>query len=372
MNDERPPFRADHVGSLLRPAAVRDARAKYAKGEIDQAALTAVEDEHVKRLIAKEESLGLKSVTDGEMRREAWTTDFLQEIDGVECVMADAVKFQGAAAHRTKVTRVTGKLGYSGHPMIRHFKFLKEHTGATPKMTIPAPTMLASASRDWRDIVDRTVYPTLDEMFHDLGLAYRKAIRDFADAGCRYLQLDDCSLAFACDAAVRQKMQARGDDPNAMLERWVALLNSALAEKLPSMTVSTHICRGNFRSTWMAQGGYEPIAETLFNRINFDAYFLEYDSDRAGGFEPLRFLPKNSHKKVVLGLITSKTGVLEDKDTIKRRIDQATTYVDLSRLCLSPQCGFASTEEGNELAEEQQWAKLRLAVEVADEVWGQA
>jgi len=370
MKRETPPFRADQVGSLLRPAEVHDARVRHAEGKMGDDELRAIEDRAIERVIAKQESIGLSSITDGEMRRAAWTTDFLQELDGVESVLADAVQFQGAQPHRTKVMKVTGKLGFSGHPMIRHFEFLKAHTRATPKMTIPAPTMLASASRDWRAVIDRNVYPTLRDMFRDLGPAYRKAVRAFADAGCRYLQLDDCSFAFVCDPAVRAKLKERGDDPDALLEDWVELINTALSDKPADMVVSTHICRGNFRSTWMAQGGYEPVADVLFNRINFDAYFLEYDSDRAGGFEPLRFLPKTGNKVVVLGLVTTKTGALEDKDLIKRRIDQASRYVDLERLCLSPQCGFASTEEGNALTEDEQWNKLSRVVEIAEEVWG--
>jgi 5-methyltetrahydropteroyltriglutamate--homocysteine methyltransferase len=367
-----PPCRADQVGSLLRPATVKEARAEFAAGRLPAAALTEVENRAIEQLIAQQERIGLRSITDGEARRTAWTTDFLQELDGVSSVIGEAAAFKGAAPHRTQVMKVTGKLGFSGHSMLKHFEFLKSHSHATPKFTIPSPTMLASASRDWRDVVDRKVYPTLEEMFTDLGLAYRKAVKAFADAGCKYLQFDDCSLAFVCDPKIRQQMQERGDDPDAMLDSWVTLINSALHGKPRDMVISTHMCRGNFRSTWLAQGGYEPVAESLLEKIDFDAYFLEYDTDRAGGFEPLRFLPKGGHKTVVLGLVTTKSGQLENKDEIKRRVEQAGRFVDPERLCLSPQCGFASTEQGNLLTEDEQWAKLAFVVKTADEIWGSA
>jgi 5-methyltetrahydropteroyltriglutamate--homocysteine methyltransferase len=370
-----PPFRADQVGSLLRPDAVKEARAKCAAGQLSAAALAEIEDRAVDRLVARQEAVGLRSVTDGELRRAIWHTDFLQGLSGVTIATVEADAFQGQAIQQKRViktTRVTGKLDFVGHPMLEHFRYLKGHTGATAKFTIPAPTMLASASKDWREVVDRSVYPTLESMFVDLGFAYRKAVKAFGDAGCRYLQLDDCSMAFLCDPKLRKQMQDRGDDPDAMLNSYVGLINSALADKPADMVVSTHICRGNFRSTWLAQGGYEPVAEALFNRINYNAYFLEYDNDRSGGFEPLRFVPKNSHKLVVLGLVTTKTGQLESRDDIKRRIDEAAAYVELERLCLSPQCGFASTEQGNALTEDEQWAKLGFVVGVANEVWGSA
>ena len=242
-----PPFRADHVGSLLRTQSVKRARAERGAGQLSTAELQAIEDEAIQELIERQESVGLKSITDGEARRTAWTTDFLQELDGITSTVGAAAAFQGAAAHRTKVMRVTGRLGFSGHSMLEHFKFLQAHTRATPKFTIPSPTMLASASRDWREIVDRSVYPTLQEMFVDLGLAYRKAIKAFADAGCRYLQLDDCSLAYLCDPKIRRQMTERSDDPDAMFESWIDLINSALYDKPAGMVISTHICRGNFR-----------------------------------------------------------------------------------------------------------------------------
>jgi 5-methyltetrahydropteroyltriglutamate--homocysteine methyltransferase len=372
LTKQSPPFRADHVGSLLRSAEVRDARVKAAEGKMSAAELTAIEDAAIQKAIAKQESIGLKSITDGETRRATWHLDFLERLDGVDTVIGEALAFKGATPHKTKNLRVVGKIDFSGHPMLEHFKFLKQHTRATPKMTIPSPTMLFSAMRDWRDYLAPGVYSDLDELYADLGRAYGKAIRAFGDAGCRYLQLDDCNLSYLCDSSAREKMAARGDDPDRLLDHWSRLINSALAERPAGMIVSTHICRGNFRSTWMAQGGYEAIADTLFNRIDYDGYFLEYDSDRAGGFEPLRFVPKSGNKHIVLGLVTSKTGELENKEDIKRRIEHAAQYVDLNRLCLSPQCGFASTEEGNLLAEQQQWAKLARVVEISREVWQDA
>jgi 5-methyltetrahydropteroyltriglutamate--homocysteine methyltransferase len=369
MSTTTRPFRADHVGSLLRSAEVRDARAKHAAGEMTAEALAQVEDVAIERVITRQEQVGLKGVTDGEIRRGAWQWDFLERLDGVEVGMGEAAPFAGAPP-KSKVVRVVGKLDFTHHPMLDHFAFLKAHAHATPKMTLPSPTMLVSAMRDWRDIVSAEAYPHLEDFYADLGQAYRKAVAAFAAAGCTYLQLDDCNLSYLCDPTAREKIKARGDDPDALLEAWVTLINTALSGRGEGMTVSTHICRGNFRSNWVASGGYEPIAETIFNRLNYDAFFLEYDSDRAGGFEPLRFVPKAGKSKIVLGLITTKTGEMETKDLLKRRIDAAGEYVDLDRLCLSPQCGFASTEEGNVIAEDAQWAKLALAVEVANEVWG--
>jgi 5-methyltetrahydropteroyltriglutamate--homocysteine methyltransferase len=366
MAKTNPPFRADHVGSLLRPAAVKDAREKFARGAIDRAGLAAIEDEAIRHAIAKQESVGLKSITDGEIRRAWWQWDFLQGLDGTESAYREGVQFQGATTGSLSV-RVTGKLGFTTHPMLEHFRFLQRHTRATPKMTIPSPTMLTSIARDWRGVVSKVVYPDLDELYRDLGLAYRKAIRAFADAGCRYLQLDDCNIAFLCDPAMQQRMRDRGDDPAKMLRTFIALINSAVAERPAGMTIAMHSCRGNFRSTWLTEGGYEPVAEAVFGGSGVDAFFLEYDSDRAGGFEPLRHVGKD--KTVVLGLISTKTGQPETKDAIKRRIEAAAKHVALDGLCLSPQCGFASTEEGNVLTEDEQWAKLASVVEIAGEVW---
>lgn len=269
------------------------------------------------------------------------------------------------------IPAVTGKIGFADHPMLAHFKYLAARTSQTAKMTIPAPAMLVSALRDWRQVVNRDVYPDITEFYHDLALAYREAVMAFYAAGCRYLQFDDVNLAYLCDPGARARIQARGDDPDALLQTWVDTVNTAIAERPKDMTITTHICRGNFRSTWLAEGGYEPIADVLFNQYDYDGYFLEYDSERAGGFEPLRFVPKG-RKFVVLGLITTKSGALEDKKTIEARIEAASKYVELERLCLSPQCGFASTEEGNLLTEDEQWAKLGHVVDIAAAVWPDA
>jgi 5-methyltetrahydropteroyltriglutamate--homocysteine methyltransferase len=263
--------------------------------------------------------------------------------------------------------RVTGKLGtFSGHPMLDHFKFVKAHARAVPKMTIPSPSSLHF--RYGRDAVPESIYPDMKDFYRDLGQTYRQAVRAFADAGCRYLQLDEVNFTYLCDPKLRAQVANRGDDPDQLPSVYAAMINAAISDIPADMTIAMHLCRGNFQSTFVASGGYEPVAEILFNTINVHGYFMEYDSDRAGGFEPLRFVPKG--KTVVLGLVTSKSGRLESKDDIKRRIEQAAKFLPLEQLCLSPQCGFASTEEGNILAEDEQWAKLRMIVEVAEEVWG--
>jgi 5-methyltetrahydropteroyltriglutamate--homocysteine methyltransferase len=362
----RQPFRADHVGSLLRAAALRDARAGYASGAIDAAALEAVEDREIERVIAKQQEVGLKAVTDGEFRRSWWHLDFLWGLDGVERhVMADGIAFAGVKT-RAEGIKVTGKVGFSGHPMIAHYAFVAAHTKVTPKITIPAPS--AIYGRPTPTPIDKTAYPDLDEFFHDLGQAYRKAVRAFADAGCRYLQLDEVFIAMLCDEKYRQQMRDRGDDPEKLGEIYGDLINVAMSDIPSDMTITMHMCRGNYKSTFMGAGGYDAVQEILFNKINVHGYFMEYDDERSGGFAPLRMLPKG--KQVVLGLVTTKTGKLEDKDMLKRRIDEAAQFAPLDQLCLSGQCGFASTEEGNRLTEDEQWAKLRRIVEVADEVWG--
>jgi 5-methyltetrahydropteroyltriglutamate--homocysteine methyltransferase len=268
------------------------------------------------------------------------------------------------------IPRIEGRLGFSGHPMIDHFRFLARHAKATPKLSIPSPNMLISILRDWRAGVSEAAYPRIEDFQRDVGETYRKAVAAIGAAGCTYLQLDDCNLAYLCDAAQVEKARARGLDPKALIETFVGLINAAIADRPKGMTVAVHICRGNFRSTWLAAGGYEAVADAIFNRIGVDAFFLEYDTERAGGFEPLRFVPRD--KTIVLGLVSSKTGALESKDAIKRRIEEAAKLVPLDQLCLSPQCGFASTEDGNVLSEDQQWAKLGFVVEVAREVWGGA
>jgi len=361
-----PPFRADHVGSLLRPAALKEAREKRAKGDIDAAALKQVEDREIERVIKKQEEVGLRSITDGEFRRSWWHLDFLWGLDGIEKhVMDSGIAFAGVNT-RNEGVKVTGKVGFSGHPMIEHFKFVAAHTRATPKITIPAPS--AAYGRPVPTPIDRKVYPKLDAFFEDLGQAYKKAVRAFADAGCRYLQLDEVFIAMLCDPKYCQQMKDRGDDPEKLGELYGDLINTAMSDIPSDMRITMHLCRGNYKSTFMGTGGYEAEQEILFNRIKVHGYFMEYDTERAGGFEPLRLVPKD--RQVVLGLVTTKTGRLERKDDLKRRIEEATKYISLDQLCLSPQCGFASTEEGNVLAEEEQWAKLRMIVELADEVWG--
>jgi 5-methyltetrahydropteroyltriglutamate--homocysteine methyltransferase len=367
MNRTTPPFRADHVGSLLRTAPLKDARSKRERGEIDADALKAVEDAEIVELVRRQEQVGLKSITDGEYRRASWQIDFLVALDGVESYYGERkFKFHGPQPRPILLRLKDGLGGFSGHPMIEHFQFLSEHTRATPKMTIPSPSTLHF--RHGREAVPEGIYPSMDDFYRDLGTTYRKAVRAFADAGCRYLQLDEVNLAYLCDPLLRDQVRARGDDPDTLPLTYAGMINAAMADVPSDMTITMHLCRGNFRSTFVASGGYEPIAEMLFNSIKVHGYFMEYDSARAGGFEPLRFLPKG--KIVVLGLVTSKTGTLESKDELRRRIEEAAKFVPIDQLCLSPQCGFASTEDGNVLAEEEQWAKLQMIVELAEEVWG--
>jgi 5-methyltetrahydropteroyltriglutamate--homocysteine methyltransferase len=366
MNRNKPPFRADVVGSLLRPASLKDARATREKGEITAAQLKEVEDREIERVIKEQEDVGLKVTTDGEFRRSWWHFDFFDLLDGVEIREIDhGIQFHGVQTrHRTP--RITGKLGFSNHPMLEHFKFLKAHTRVVPKMCIPSPAILHFRLEP--DAVDTRFYADRSAIFDDLAKTFRQAIRAFYDAGCRYLQFDDTAWAYLCSPAELKKARERGLDADNLAKDYARVINGALEGKPADMVVTTHVCRGNFRSTWISEGGYEPIAEIMLGELNYDGYFLEYDSARAGGFEPLRFLPKGD-KIIVLGLVTSKSGELENKDDVKRRIDEATKFAALDQLALSPQCGFASTEEGNVLAEEEEWAKLRMVVELADEVW---
>jgi 5-methyltetrahydropteroyltriglutamate--homocysteine methyltransferase len=364
-----PPFRADHVGSLLRTGALKAARERRARNDIDADAFKAIEDREIAGVIAKQEATGLQSITDGEYRRVSWNIDFLERLDNVESYAGERkIKFQASGPQpRQVLLRLSGKLGgYKPHPMIEHFKFLQAHTKRSPKMTIPSPSSLHF--RYGRDAVPKTLYPAMEDFYRDLGQSYRKVVRAFADAGCRYLQLDEVNLAYLCDPSLRKIISDRGEDPARLPATYAGMINAAIADIPTDMTITMHLCRGNFRSNFVSSGGYEPVAELLFNTIKVHGYFMEYDSERAGGFEPLRFVPKG--KIVVLGLVTSKTGALEEKDAIKRRIEQAAKFIALDQLCLSPQCGFASTEEGNVLAEDEQWAKLRMIVELAQEVWG--
>ena len=361
------PSRADHVGSLLRPTALKEARAQHAAGALSAEALRQSEDHHIREVIRMQEEIGLQAVTDGEYRRAFWHFDFLAGLDGVELVeVATGIQFSSGAQVRPVAPAVTGRLDYTTDHMVDHFTFVQANTRVTPKQSIPSPTALHY--RGGRQGISTTVYPEIEAFFHDLGLAYQKVLAAFARAGCTYLQLDEVYLAYLCDPNQHADLRARGEDPARLLLAYVQLLNLAMAQRPAGMMLAMHLCRGNFRSSWIAQGGYEPVADLLFNALGIDVYFMEYDTERAGGFEPLRFLPPN--KMVVLGLVTSKTGVLEDKDALKRRIDQAARYVPLDQLALSPQCGFASTEEGNVLTYDEQRAKLALVVEVAHEVWG--
>jgi 5-methyltetrahydropteroyltriglutamate--homocysteine methyltransferase len=367
MTRTKPPFRADVVGSILRTAPLKEARAKREKGEISVAQLKEVEDREIEKIIKKQEEVGLKVATDGEFRRSWWHFDFYGMLDGVEIYELDhGIQFQGVQT-KPRSIRITGKLGFSNHPMLEHFKYLKAHTRATPKMCIPSPATMHFRLEP--NAIVTKEYAGRDAIFDDLAKTYRQAIRGFYDAGCRYLQFDDTAWAYLCSQAELKKARERGLAADRLAADYGRVINAALDGKPADMVVTTHVCRGNFRSTWIAEGGYEPVAETLLGKLNYDGYFLEYDTARAGGFEPLRFLPKGQ-KIVVLGLVTTKSGQLEKKDDIKRRIDEATKYAALDQLCLSPQCGFASTEEGNVLAEDEQWAKLRMVVELAEQVWG--
>jgi 5-methyltetrahydropteroyltriglutamate--homocysteine methyltransferase len=367
MMRDKPPFRADMVGSLLRSATLKDARKRFEDKANTAGDLAAVENAEIKTLIEKQEAVGLRAVTDGEYRRSFWHFDFLENLDGVEGYWMDhGIAFKGVAT-KPRGVRVTGKIGFpANHPHLAHFKFLAANTSRVPKMTIPSPSMLHY--RGGRAAVDENVYPDMDGYYCDLGNAYAAAVRAFYDAGCRYLQLDDTSLAYFCDPEQREMLKARGDDADALIQRYREMINTATKDRPKDMVITTHSCRGNFRSTFIASGGYEPVASLVFNEIDVDAYFMEWDDERSGGFEPLRLLPKN--KIVVLGLVTTKTGGLETTDEIKRRIEAASHYVSLDQLCLSPQCGFASTEEGNVLSEAEQWAKLGFIVQMAEEVWG--
>jgi len=363
----KPPFRADHVGSILRSAPIKDARAKHEAGKLPDAELKAVEDREIDKIVKKQEEIGLQCATDGEYRRSWWHFDFFGMLDGVKIYELDhGIQFQGVQT-KPRSIKVDGKIGFGKHPMVEHFKYLKAHTKVTPKMCIPSPTVMHFRLEP--GAVAKSAYAHRDAIFDDLAAAYQQAVRAFYDAGCRYLQFDDTAWAYLCSQTELQKARDRGLDVDHLQDTYTKCINKALDAKPADMVITTHVCRGNFRSTFISSGGYEPVAENLLGKCKYDGYFLEYDSDRAGGFEPLRFLPKGN-KVVVLGLVTSKFGNLEKKDDIKRRIDEATKFAALDQLALSPQCGFASTEEGNVLADDEQWAKLKMIVDVSKEVWG--
>jgi 5-methyltetrahydropteroyltriglutamate--homocysteine methyltransferase len=365
-NNASAPFRADHVGSLLRTAPITEARARRERGELTAAQLSEIEGREIEKILRKQRAIGLQSATDGEFRRAWWHFDFYGMLGGVELREATSgIQFRGVQT-KAQAPHIVGPLDFpENHPMLGHFRFLKAHTEATAKMTIPSPSVLYFRA----GAVPTSLYPDRESLFEALADVYRQAVKAFYDAGCRYLQFDDTAWAYLCSKDEVEKAKARGTDVHKLAEAYARMINRVLVAKPSDMTITTHICRGNFRSTWITSGGYEPVAEVLFGATNYDGYFLEYDSDRAGGFEPLRFVPKGK-KRIVLGLITTKTGALEKKEDIKRRISEAEKYVVHDQLCLSPQCGFASTEEGNLLAEDEQWAKLSLAVELAGQLWG--
>ena len=369
---QKAPFRLDHVGSFLRPERLKEARAKFNDGEITAEELERVENEEIIALIEKEKELGLKSVTDGEFRRAFWHLDFLENLEGVELVEVDhfSVQFKDKDV-KPKTLRIVGKVDFSeDHPFVKHFKFLKEHAGDTPvKLTIPSPSMLHLITQvREKNYVPIERYKDNEALFFDdVVEAYRKALQCFYDLGCRNIQLDDTSWGEFCALDKREAYEARGFDLEKIARDYVDVLNRVIEWKPEDLVVNMHICRGNFRSTWFSSGGYEPVAKTLFGHCLVDGFFLEYDSDRAGDFTPLRYI---KDQKVVLGLITSKSGDLEDKDEVIARIKEASQYVPLEQLCLSPQCGFSSTEEGNILTIEAQWDKLKLIDEIVREVWG--
>ncbi|MFN2744836.1 5-methyltetrahydropteroyltriglutamate--homocysteine S-methyltransferase [Bacillus sp. z60-18] len=363
-NQKKGPYRADQVGSLLRSEPVKRARLQKASGEITAEQLREVENEEIKRIVEKQKEIGLQAVTDGEFRRSWWHFDFLEGLDGVEGYTADkGIQFHNVVT-KPRGIKVTGKVDFTNHPMLDDYRFLHRIAGDhTAKMTIPSPNMLF-----FRGKLDESPYADLDEFHHDVAQAYKKAIDAFYDAGCRYLQLDDTAWSVFFSEKGHEQIKAFGRQPDELRESFAKTINEALDGRPDDLTVTMHICRGNFRSTYVASGGYDAAAETIFDGLNLDGLFLEFDDERSGGFEPLRYV-KRKDLQIVLGLITSKFGELEDPAAVKRRIEEASRYVDLSQLCLSPQCGFASTEEGNLLTEEQQWEKLRHVIDIAEDVW---
>jgi 5-methyltetrahydropteroyltriglutamate--homocysteine methyltransferase len=366
-----PPFRADHVGSLLRPPSLKQAREDAARGAISSDDLRAIEDDAIRDAVRMQEDIGLRSATDGEFRRASWHLDFIYEIAGVQKAEQNFKSVfhneAGDIEYTPAALRVTGKIGMDHTIFGSAFAFLRDIvTTATPKLTIPAPSLVHY--RGGPAAIDRNVYPDMDAFWDDVGAAYADEVRRLAEIGCTYLQLDDTSLAYLNDPEQRAEIARRGEEADRLHETYIRSINRALAGKPAGMTVTTHMCRGNFRSSWVARGGYEFVADALFNQLNVDGFFMEFDDERSGGFEPLRFVPKD--KYVVLGLVTSKKPDLEDKDDIKRRIEAASKFLDIDQLCLSPQCGFSSTLEGNSLTRDQQIAKLRLVAETAEEVWG--
>ncbi len=367
---DKPPFRADHVGSFLRPKYLLDAREQRAKGQINAEQLRLVEDKAVTEIVQFQQSVGLQSITDGEYRRTYFHLDFLEQLGGVKTdIPFTVIRPDGSEELAPPVIKVVGKVSHARNIQLADFEYLKSQVGAglTPKVTIPSPTMLHF--RGGRAGISREAYPELDPAFYDdVARAYGQELQSLADAGCSYVQMDDTNLAYLCDEKMREAARQRGDDPNELPHRYAGFINKVVAHKPAGMTLAMHLCRGNFKSTHAAAGNYEPVAEALLLEMQLDAYFMEYDDERSGDFRPLRFLPKG--KTVVLGLVTTKFGAMESKDALKRRIDEAAKFAPMDQLCLSPQCGFSSTVHGNNIAVEDQRNKLRLVVETAAEVWG--
>ncbi len=359
----KPPFRADQVGSLLRPKALADARKLFKEGKLDAKSLEEIENRSILEAVRKQEAIGLQAITDGEFRRDWWHLDFMSQLDGVTSTANPGPKF-GGTEEQPPIPSVTGKVGCSKPIMADHFVYLKSVAKQTAKFTIPSPAMLHL--RGGRSSISKAVYPDLDEFWSDTATAWRAAIGHLAEAGCTYLQLDDVSFSYLCDPKIQETARKNGDDPAKLPRTYADAVTRALKDRPDGMTVTMHTCRGNFKSSWVASGGYEPVAEAMFSSA-VDAFFMEFDSERAGGFEPLRYLPRG--KKVVLGLVTSKIPELESKEFLKKRIDEASKFVPLEDLCLSPQCGFSSTHHGNSLTADEQWRKLERVVEVAREVW---
>lgn len=374
MPNGKPPFRADHVGSFLRPKRLADARERFFKDELPAGELRAIEDECISELVQKEKDVGLLGITDGEFRRTFFHVDFLEKLDGVNVTYGEFKthfrKDDGTEVGFAPPTmHVDGKLGHARSIQGADFEFLKRQVGPahTPKVCIPAPSMLHF--RGGRDAISSQIYPDLEQFYQDLTAAYRDEIQDLANRGCRYLQMDDTNLAYLCDPEIRKNTAARGDDPDDLTRLYCRLVNDAIKDRPDDMVISVHLCRGNFKSAWVAQGGYEPVAEILFNEMAINGFFLEYDDERSGDFAPLRHMPKG--KTVVLGLMSSKHAEVESAAAIKTRIDEASKFVDLDQCALSHQCGFSSTAHGNDLSEDDQWVKLARCVEVAHDVWGE-
>jgi 5-methyltetrahydropteroyltriglutamate--homocysteine methyltransferase len=370
MSDQQFPFRADHVGSLLRPAQLTAARAAHAQGRLPTSELHEVEDTAIADAVRHQEAVGLPVVTDGEFRRTYWHLDFLTSFSSVKRtapkLVAQFHTHDGPIAMEAHGLEVTGKIKRPAPIFVDHFRYLKSLAKGTPKITIPSPSILHF--RGGRAAIDADAYPDLEEFFADLATAFAAEIRDLADAGCEYLQIDDTNFAYLCDAGIREQVRSRhGVEPERLARLYADLINESIRFRPPTMKVMLHVCRGNFRSAWAAEGGYEPVAEVLFNALEVDGYFLEFDDERSGDFSPLRHLPRG--KIATLGLITSKTAELEDPQSVKRRITEATRWAPLEQLALSPQCGFASTCEGNNVSADDQWRKLRLVSEIAAEVW---